>query len=75
MKYNFKALRKRVEAIEGGYTTVSRKLGVSRQRLITILGGETTPRFETMKRLSESLKSLESDMETAKEEYADIFLP
>ncbi|MBO0947355.1 hypothetical protein [Fibrella forsythiae] len=75
MKYNYKLLRKRVTDIEGGYTTVSREMGISRQRLKTILGGETNPKIDTMKKVHDVLVSLEDKKELVQERYSDIFLP
>ncbi|KAB7730114.1 hypothetical protein F5984_13100 [Rudanella paleaurantiibacter] len=75
MKYNFKDLRKRVKGIEGGYGAVSKELGVTDQRLRTILSGTTHPRESTMMRLNKALKKLEQARDQQREEHAEIFLP
>ena len=75
MRYNYKDLRRRINEIEGGYATLAKAMGVSYQRIMTIMSGKTSPKESTMARLNKELSQLEKDRDEARREYADIFLP
>jgi|GEM_PF-6832812 len=75
MQYNIAEFKRRIEALDGGYTTVAKKYGSTKVQIHKLLNVSDKPRLTSMKKLIKAILEAEEEQAAQTARHAEFFLP